>query len=334
MHFGVHTRMNKFIFSAIALATASSTGFAAGSDWLQLDQDIASLNSTISTVEGTNVGGLLRTSYRDGGPTGGFFHDDADLWFGGALEEFTWRVSFDLASGGLVLEDAYVNWGCTDDLSVTWGRFNAPGLRSGDLDPENMLFIDRSMLGAAFYTFDSGVGVNGDYNGFGYFFGAQNGADGTGDDLLLTGHVNYDLGNGVSDMEGAMKAGDEMDGTIGVTYSDMENDGADAILAADFAMTMGQLSGSVEYADGSDNNVAPGMGQSPWSLTVGYLFADNMELAWRYEDMDNVADDTTNTVGLNWYLHGHNAKWQINYIDADAATDQIIAVGLAVGASR
>lgn len=325
--------MNKFIFSAIALAAASSTGFAAGSDWLQLDQDIASLNSTISTADGTNVGGLLRTSYRDGGPTGGFFHDDADLWFGGSLEEFTWRVSFDLASGGLVLEDAYVNWGCTEDLSVTWGRFNATGLRSGDMDPENMLFIDRSQLGMNFYNWDSGVAIDGNYSGFGYFFSAQNGADGTGDDLLLTAHANYDIGNGVSDIEGAMKAGDEMDGTIGVTYSDMENDGLDAILAADFAMTMGQLSGSFEYADGNDNTIGA-LGNTPWSLTVGYLFADNMEVAYRYEDLDTTADDTVNSVGLNWYLHGHNAKWQFNYIDDDRATDQVIAVGLAVGASR
>jgi hypothetical protein len=326
--------MNKFIFSAIAIAAASSTGFAAGSDWLQLDQDIASLNTTMTSAEGVNVGGLLRNSYRDGGPIGGWAFEDADLFFGGALEEFSWRVSFDLASGSLALEDAYVTWGCTDDLSVMWGRFKAPALRSATVDPENMLFIDRSMLGATYDVRDNGVGIMGNYSGFGYTFAVQNGGDGTGDDNLLFAHVDYNIGNGVSAIEGAMKAGDEMDGTIGVTYMDMENDGVDAVLAADFAMTMGQLSGSIEYADGSDDDIAAGMGQSPWSLALGYLFADNMEVAWRYEDMDNTADDTTNTIGLNWYLHGHNAKWQFNYIDADAASDQIIAVGLTLGASR
>ena len=328
--------MNKFIFSAIAIAAASSTGYAAGSDWLQLDQDIASLSSTINSSEGANVGGLLRTSYRDdGGPVGGFVHDDADLWFGGALEEFTWRVSFDLGSDGLDLQDAYVRWAATEDIHVTWGRFMSPVLRSNMLDPENMLFIDRSMLGMSFYNWDSGVSVNGDYNGFGYFIAAQNGGDDTGDDLNFLAHVGYDIGNGVSMQEGAMKSGDELDGSFGVTYTDMENDGNDAVLAADFAMTMGQLSGSVEYADGSDDNVGTlGLGQTPWSLTLGYLFADNMEVAFRYEDTDNLADDTVNTVGLNWYLHGHNAKWQFNYIDDDAATDQVIAVGLTVGASR
>lgn len=327
--------MNKFIFSAIAIAAASSTGYAAGSDWLQLDQDIASLSSTINSSEGANVGGLLRTSYRDGGPVGGFVHDDADLWFGGALEEFTWRVSFDLGSGGLDLQDAYVRWAATEDIHVTWGRFMSPVLRSNMLDPENMLFIDRSMLGMSFYNWDSGVSVNGDYNGFGYFIAAQNGGDDTGDDLNFLAHVGYDIGNGVSMQEGAMKSGDELDGSFGVTYTDMENDGNDAVLAADIAMTMGQLSGSVEYADGSDDDVGTlGLGQTPWSLTLGYLFADNMEVAFRYEDTDNLADDTVNTVGLNWYLHGHNAKWQFNYIDDDAATDQVIAVGLTVGASR
>jgi len=326
--------MNKFIFSAIAIAAASSTGYAAGSDWLQLDQDIASLSSTINSSEGANVGGLLRTSYRDGDTVGGFFHDDADLWFGGALEEFTWRVSFDLGTGGLVLQDAYVTWSCTEEVNVTWGRFLAPVLRSNVLDPENMLFIDRSMLGMAFYNWDSGVSVNGDYNGFGYFISAQNGTDGTGDDLNFVAHVGYDIGNGVSMQDGAMKSGDELDGSFGVSYTDMENDGMDAVLALDFAMTMGQLSGSVEYADGSDNDVAAGLGQTPWDLTLGYLFADNMEVAYRYEKTDNAVDDKINTIGLNWYLHGHNAKWQFNYIDDDSMPDQVIAVGLTVGASR
>ena len=333
--------MNKFIFSAIAIAAASSTGFAAGSDWLQLDQDIASLNSTVTTSEGANVGGLIRSSYRDGGPLGGFSNsnevdtfDDARLWFGGSLEEFTWRVSFDLATGGLVLQDAYVTWGCTDDLSVTWGRFIAAGVRSTGYDPENMLFIDRSEIGRVGYVWDAGVAIDGTYSGFGYHFSAQNGTDGTGDDLILTGHANYDIGNGVGMQEGAMKAGDELDGTFSVTYSDMENDGIDAVLSADFAMTMGQLSGSIEYADGSDDVIGAGLGQSPWALTLGYLFADNMEAAYRYQDKDNAAEDTINTVGLNWYLHGHNAKWQFNYIDDDSATDQIIAIGLTVGASR
>lgn len=326
--------MNKFLYTAIALTAASTTSFASDSDWLELDQDIASLSSNVATADGASVGALLRTSYRDGGTLGGFTHDDTDLWFEGSLEEFSYRVSFDIKSGSVALEDAYVTWGAGDDMSVIWGQFKTPVLRSSTIDSENMLFIDRSNLGMLFDIFDTGVGVMGHLEGFNYTFAAQNGTDGATEDLLLFGHASYNIGAGLSSNEGAMKSGDELDGVIGVSYLDFENDSIDAILAVDVAVTMGQISGSLELADGSDDAVGGAMGTNPLAITLGYLFADNMEAAYRYEDYDDAADSSKSTFGFNWYLHGHNAKWQINYIDDDLSTDEVIAVGLTVGASR
>ncbi|MDF1799761.1 MAG: porin [Planctomycetota bacterium] len=326
--------MNKFLYTAIALTAASSTSFATDSDWLELDQDIASLSSNVASADGATIGALLRTSYRDGGTLGGFTSDDLDLWFEGSLEEFSYRVSFDITSGTALLEDAYVSWNCGDDMDVIWGQFKVPVLRSSTMDSENMLFIDRSNLGALYDIYDTGAGVMGNFEGFNYTFAAQNGSDGSTEDLLLFGHASYNIGAGLSSNEGAMKSGDELDGVIGVSYMDFENDSVDAVLAIDLAMTMGQISGSLELADGSDDVIGASMGTNPLALTLGYLFADNMEAAYRYEDYDNAADDSKSTFGFNWYLHGHNAKWQINYIDDDLSTDEVIAVGLTVGASR
>ena len=325
--------MNKIITTSIALAVASTTSFANG-DWLELDQDIASLSSTTASAAGVDVGALIRNTYRDGGTTGGWAFEDVLVHAQGSLEEFSWRISFNLDGGTAVLEDAYVVWDCTNEITTMWGQFDLPMFRSNTIGQESMLFIDRSLLGANYYAHDNGVAVSGAFNGLDWTVAAQNGTDAAGEDLNLFAHVEYDIGNGANTCcDGAMHGGEELDGTIGVSYMDMQEDSLDAVLGIDFAMTMGQFSLQAELADAGDDTVGGGLGEAPFGLTLGYLFADNMEAAYRHEDRDDVADTSRESFGLNYYLHGHNAKWQINYIDDDAATDEVIAVSLTVGAS-
>ena len=357
--------MIKFTFTAVALTAASTVAFADGSDWLELDQDIANLSTTVNTAEGATVGALVRTSYRDVDTTGGFSQDDIDLFAQGSLEEFSWRVSFDMDSGNAVLEDAYVSWSYDSGFTVIWGQFKAPALRSAVIDPENLLFIDRSNLGQFHDFWDTGLGIVGDIqDGLSYTLAVRNGfkitdaiigppdvpgsVDWNNDDedLFYFANLTYSVGNGLSPMEGALKAGEELDATVGVTYWDQEEDSLDPVWVFDIAATMGQFSAALELADGGDDDdnlleavtkdvlLTNGFGTNPLALTLSYLLADNMEAAYRYEDYDNSADDKKSSFGLNYYLHGHNAKWQINYIDDDVAGDEEIAIGLTVGATR
>ena len=327
--------MNKFIYSAIAIAAASSTSMAAEGDWLQLDQDIASLSSTVAQGGGVDVGALIRNSYRDGGSEGGWSFEDVDVWLEGSLEEFDWRVNVDLDSGSAALEDAWVRWACGENVGITWGQFRQRIARSANIDPENQFFIDRSLIGMRFDMFDNGIQVDGMHSGFTWALAAQNGADGTGDSLMYTAHASYNIGNGVAHQESALKAGDELDAVIGVGYTDMEDDGEDAILIIDAAITMGQIFGTIELADGGDDAVLASAGsENPYAVAVTYLLADNLELGYRHEDRDDDADTTKDTFGLNWLLHGQNAKWGINYIDDEATADELIAINLTVGKSR
>ena len=326
--------MNKIITTSIALAVASTTSFANGGSWLELDKDIASLSSTVNVAGGTEVGGLLRSSYRDGGDVGEFGFEDVMLHAGGSLEEFTWRISGDMSDGGFTLDDAHVVWSYNSNVSVAWGQFKLPMFRSGSIDQESMLFIDRSLLGAEYDTYDMGVSISGSNSGLDWTLAAVNGNEpGDDDSMNMFAHVDYHMGNGANSSDGAMLAGDGMDATIGFSYMDEQDDSLDAVLGIDFAMTMGQFSLMVELADGDDNNVKS-LGNAPNAFTFGYLFADNMEAAFRHEDRDDAADESRDTFGLNYYLHGHNAKWQFNYIDDETASDEVIAIGLTVGASR
>jgi hypothetical protein len=58
------------------------------------------------------------------------------------------------------------------------------------------------------------------------------------------------------------------------------------------------------------------------------------ELAVRYEDFDDSDNTTAITIGANWYLQGHAAKWQANYVTVAADTSanefDLIQVGLTV----
>jgi hypothetical protein len=318
--------MNTIIFTSIALAVASTTSFANGGSWLELDQDIASLSSTINMEGGAEVGGLLRSSYRDGGAVGNFGFEDVNIHVGGSLEEFTWRVSADLV-GGLTLDDANVSWNQSENLSITWGQQKLPMYRSSSMDQESMLFIDRSLIGAAHDIYDMGVSVSGSNSGLDWTLAAVNGS--VTDELIMFAHVDYAIGNGACGCcEGSLHAGEGMDGTLGISYSDEQDDSIDAIVGIDLAMAMGQFSLAAELEDQGDT------GDSPSAFTIGYLFADNMEAAFRHEDRDDAGDNGRDTFGLNYYMHGHNAKWAINYIDDDLAADEVIAIGLTVGASR
>jgi len=65
------------------------------------------------------------------------------------------------------------------------------------------------------------------------------------------------------------------------------------------------------------------------------LSPDQWEIAVRYEDLDDMNDTTRATAGLNYYMGGHNAKWQLNFStsDSDIKANEIdvIALALVVG---
>jgi hypothetical protein len=89
---------------------------------------------------------------------------------------------------------------------------------------------------------------------------------------------------------------------------------------------------------------------NPWNVTVSYLIAPELEVAARYEDLDNDSgsgpDNTVLSVGLNWYRDGGAGKWQAQWtrVKADdrfgAAVGQdynegdYFEIGFAVGATR
>lgn len=365
--------MNKFVTSALALAAASTISNAdpgGDSEWLALDSEITSLASSLSTQgDGGGWSALLRSTYNfssdqvfTGSPTdpdiSGFALDDVDVALWGEQGDYGYRVSFDLGSGSADLEDAFAWWACGDMVTAQMGRYKPNVFRSNYVNPENTVLIDRTVLGSAFDGWDTGIGASGEYDQFGWNVDIQNGSNDQDSDHRWIFRGEYDLGGGAGDVEGALGGNDDLNATAGVTYLwDDTIAGMDrALIGLDFNGHSGPIGFGAEVAfideDLANNlntggdflRLGSGFGNlnfggmtgddtTAFALTGSFLINEEFEAAARYQDMDNISDNTLITLGLNWYQSGHNAKWQANVTQVDDNVDDstIFQVGLVVG---
>ena len=260
-----------------------------------------------------------------------------------------------------LLLDAYVDWTVGESVNLRVGNFRQPFLKSGLVTRNRTLFTDRSILGNLFAGRQAGLQVSGDFEQVRWALAAQNGLDGIGDEFVITGRVEVDvLGNGVGDIEGAYGASDEAALTVGLAGFDEggHSDGTAFALDAQFTTGAFYASGEiVSFDDGSNFGAPPNLfgaayglpgvpvvgltdvsDTTPYAFTAAYMLGeDEYEIAARYEESDNVNDDSALTVGVNKYVHGHDIKWSLSYTmwDTNAALPaddaDIIALSLAMG---
>jgi len=365
--------MKTILYGALALGAFGSLATAnteAKSTWLGLDEELHALSSNLTTqTGGPTFGAVIKTVYTHSEdevfgatPTediSGFELYNARLWAEGQAGDFGWRLSFDFGeevendtpTDGPDLLDAYATWNIAEQFQLTWGQFQFPTLMSNSDTPEELLFINRSALGQALYTWDLGVMVGGDYEQIRWNFALQNGADEASEEYRLSGRVEFDLGGGR--MQGGSKGArsQELDATIGV-FGFTDDNGAVAnadvtAFGADARLTMGAFGVGAELVSVDDGELGldgagvvgtPGAfdDATPWSLYASYMLVpDEWEIGVRYEDLDDDAETTILTAGVNWHQPGSPAMWQLNYIiadsDLDAADGDAIQLGLVIG---
>jgi hypothetical protein len=358
--------MKKFVLGALALS-ASSVPSLAGTEtdeWLALDRDIESLATRLAPAQGggASVSGFVKTSYASSGDVtvggndlGGFSLDNARMNLRGVVGDYSIFVQAEGSTdpgfghtfgttgvgGGLGLLDSYVSWNCTDQIKGQMGQFRPPVLASSLRDEDVLLFIDRTTQGDIWSFRDQGLMASGAFDQLGWWVAIQNGADGAGDELAISGRVSFNaLGTGPGANEGSIGASGDSNLTVAIAYYD---DGAvtdGTAIAGDVYYTMGAFSASaeiVDYDDGFGFALPAGVvvGETPWNIVLGYMFApDQWEAAVRFEDMADTNDTTAVTAGLNYYQAGHAAKWQLNYStissDANANEIDVIQAGVVV----
>lgn len=355
--------MNKFVLGALAL-TASSTPCLAGTDWSELDRDLDLLASSLTQAPaGPTVSGFLRSSYANSGDfafggndLGGFSLDDARLMFTGGIANVSVLIEVDGSSDGdfgqgvfgqvsgpgvLFVLDAYAAWNITEELRLQMGNFRVPFLASSLRNANNLLFIDRSLLGNDWAGRDLGIEIGGSWDMWSFMAAIQNGIDGAGDDLSIAGRIQVTPMGTPAVHEGGLGATGDPTLTVGLGYYNDDGTVDDRVaIGVDASFAVGIFSVSAEFVD-YDQGIGLAVpadiiaDATPWNIVFGVVaIPDQLEFGVRYEDLDDDEDTTVVTVGANWYMQGHAAKWQANYSTADsddAARDgNVIQVGLCV----
>lgn len=344
--------MNKLVCSALAASVVGATGFAGtGTDsWASLDRELESLSATLSAQSGgPQIGGWIITSLDlvedgefDPGPPPsvddslGFNLRSARVNVSGNVGDYGYRLSYDFGQenlfGGFVgaIKDAYATFRIGDTITGRLGNFKPPTLSSFLIERNRLLFLDRTIIATTFDR-DLGAQVSGDFETVGWWIAAQNGADGTADELLFTARVAVDLmGEGVGAVEGAYGAPDGTALTLAAFFQDDGSFDDGTRIGAEARLTSGPFSAAGEVVD-NDTDLGD---NTPWNVTFSYLFTDQWEAAVRWEDMDDAADTTRISVGLNRYVMGHDVKWTAQFSTGDsddaALENDAISIGLAV----
>ena len=335
--------MMKIVLGALALTAATTPALATETSWSTTDRDLASLSSSLTQgASGVSVSGFLRSSYVGWSDVdvGGFSIDDAQIWVNGTVGDFGVVVQTEASDsinlpletgtlGALGVLDAYVTWNATEMIKVQMGQFRPAVLGSSLGNENNLLFINRSFLGSAFAYRDQGVQVGGSFGMVNAVVYLQNGADGAFDEISFGGRASATIMGTASANEGALGASGDPSLTVGLGFTDDKGLLADQVIAVDAAFTMGALGVSVEIVDVDEDDAT--LFNVAGSFVV---MPDQLEVGLRYEDFDDADNENWITLGANWYLQGHAAKWQFNYImlnsDDPADDTDLFQVGLTV----
>jgi hypothetical protein len=384
--------MNRFVKTALAIVAAGSLADASPGDneWLELDSEINGLASSLKpSQDGTGWAALLRAVYTHSsddiatgvGPsqpdTSGFNFNDLDLAFWGSQGIYMWRISADIEfnESGLVhdtdndlgVEDGYIRWNCGGYFDAQMGQFKPQVSHSNSVDPEHLLFIDRTALGSAFDVWDLGIGASGAYDMLSWYVAIMNASNGHVRDHFYLLRLAWMIGAGVGMYEGAMGSSDTLNATVGISFmnddtiGDVSGDGDsdNSAWLVDFHGNISNIGFGGEIAGFDDdflgitdedfsNTVVPLVladDSTPWNVYGSYLLNPEWEFGARLESLDNNEilgaagpDNMLISFVANWYRGANSGKWQLQWTDVDADSPNpdgsIIEIGYSIGSTR
>lgn len=300
-------------------------------DWAKLDREIEALasNAAQANPDGPSIGGLLRTAFvylpNQPPPTSqdltGVTQLYTQLWMEGQVgEDYGYKLQLEAKGGTAQVLDAYGTWQTNEHLRITMGRFRSPLSWESQLGDSDTLFLVRTDMGQLFYQRDDGAMASGALEMFRWNVSTQNGQDNLGESQAFTLRAALDLlGGGVGLHQGAYGAGEETRLSVGAGYYDDQSvaSGSDGtIFTGDAQFQLGRLYADAmvsDFGDATTGVFANRSDSTPWSLAASWMIVENQwEVALRYQDTDNILNETDATAGVNYYVSGHDVKWQVN----------------------
>lgn len=342
--------MNRPALSAIALTAAAGAVHAGTAatvptsdqplEYVSLDRELDALASTLSAQDagGVKVNAWIKTNIIQQDATGGGA-DTLGTQLNGVRVTFSadvtkdmkLKVSIDGAKGTAELKDGFGYVKLCEWVNLTFGQYRVPILQSSSAADELLAFFVRSAQGNVWKDREPGVMFDGKVEQFRWYVSAQNGGDGIADEQLLAGHVAYDvMGPGIVKQEAGFGPDAETAVTVGATYLDEGSLSDGTVMAFEALAVTGPLflqGEIVDYDEGFTAGAVPagaakaasGLADTtPWDLTATYALNTNWEAAVRYEDADDNDDTSTIGLGVNYYINGHKAKWQLNFFSTSS----------------
>lgn len=346
-------------FLVLGAATLALTGSSAGvddseSEWLGLDREVRNLASSLSADEGLDISGFLRIRYESSSDTpflpsvsaaeggtpgdlGGFSVTNARVAFEGQVGDYGFKVQEEFAPTAKI-KDAKAWWNCGENVKMTFGNFKTPFSIRFLNSEQKQVFMDRTWTATGankglFFDRDVGLMASGKAGDrFKWDVAVQNGVDDVADEYLLSGRASVDvLGEGVLKHEGGYGLQNMDEGALRLALGFADDGASDNADALTFEATYNQdpfvLSAAV-FDFGSDVG-----DNSPFDVYFSWMFTpDEWEGAIRFEDLDDAANSTAITVGVNKYVGGTDKKWQANVRTQDSDDPNldgtIVQVGL------
>ncbi len=300
------------------------------------------------------VGALVRIFWAltdddlGGNAVNGFDFHDIDIWAELPIEGYDFRASFDADTGTALLEDAYVHYVHSEALAGTVGSFKPRVFFSNSVDPELLMFNERSVLGNFFDEWDIGAQASGHVlEKLDYFVSITNGADGTDKDKLYVVRGEWSFqGQDLPLQEGQHDLAGEQDVELGLVF--FQDTGDDDVgIGLDVLARFEKFSAQFEVMS-LDDGLGGGSGlktvpvalqgdSTPWALSAATLLSDTMQLAGRIQSTDNASETRIVSVALDYYPTDGPLSLvaQIDRYDEDGDDDGFaLQVGVSMGHSR
>jgi hypothetical protein len=282
--------------------------------------------------------------------TSGFSVPFARLYYGGHAfgPEWKYHIMFDTATGVVAARDYYVSWMRSSSVNVMFGQFKVPYGFEFLVPEHEQQFATQTIVttGGGFVPGrEIGLNVSGGFmdKRWEYWLAMTNGlANGTGInsgqgagdiDFRYTGRLTYNaIGNHgfwYTDMGKAKDA--QMAISLGGYWNRIDTN-ADLAFDNTFGFTADiqyasngfDIAGEYHlfYDEGNGDITNHG-----FTVQAGFFMNEAMEIAGRvgWLEPDTGGRTIEPSAVLNWYLHGHNAKVQVEY---DAFILQDVPVGL------
>jgi hypothetical protein len=346
------------ILMTSVLALAGGGRVVANDDpWAGFDRALAAL---APGPEGNalSYGALLRPFFTtsadegkavlDDADVSGFVFEDLDAFIAYDTEEWSLRLSADFDTGSPELEDAHARWRFGEELALTAGQFKPRVLRSGSVPASELLFRERTFIGAAFDEFDDGVELGGHYDQWDYWLALADGSNGSESDHFTSARAEWALYDAAfEDREGARGAPNHLRVLLGAAWfldaAQSNSDGGG--WAGDLALTFGPYSFHGEWAGLDDefartidvfNGFLITLGDgNPLAATQSRRVGEEAEVAVRFQRADD--SDSTEAIGIgaNWSPGSGPARFvaDLELVDGDTRDFSLFSLGLVMGSS-